>query len=170
KSLTILGANHGTAGTGDRGDETVLHWTTGSAIQITTTAPVTIDGLEFDGAQVTAITTANTNLTLTNSGFELTSGGNGGNNFYLSKPSHFTFTNNLVDATGYTGALFQPVGDPADPSHSVVTFTDNTFNGIAGTYVPGDDNDVPLILNLSDVNGTVTRNTFHNVDIGVLAG
>ena len=54
--------------------------------------------------------------------------------------------------------------------HSTVTFTGNTFNGVAGTYVPGDDNDVPLILNLSDVNGTVSGNTFSNVDIGVLVG
>ncbi len=75
-----------------------------------------------------------------------------------------------MDVTGYTGAFFQPVGDPSDSNHSTVTITGNTFNGHAGIYVPGDDNVVPLIANLSDVNGTVSGNTFSNIDIGVLVG
>jgi Ca2+-binding RTX toxin-like protein len=171
KALTIEGANAGISGTGTRGSESLLSWSSGNAVTLTTTAAVVIDGLKFQGLQVTGNNgQQDTNLTFTNSVFSLTSGGNGGNNFYLSEPSHFTFTNNLLDATGYTGALFQPVGDPLDPSHSTVTFTGNTFNGHAGTYVPGDDNNVPLILNLSDVNGTVTGNTFNDVDIGVLLG
>jgi hypothetical protein len=149
----------------------VISWTTGNAVTLTTTSAVTIDGLQFDGTHVTGNTgQQNANLTFTNSVFDLTAGGNGSNNFYLSQPASFTFTNNLLDATGYTGALFQPVGDPANPSHSVVTFTGNTFNGHPGTYVGGDDNNVPLILNLSDVNGTVSGNTFNDVDIGLLVG
>jgi hypothetical protein len=163
KALTIVGANGGIAGTDARGAETVLSWAAGNAVTLTTTGSVVIDGLKFEGTHVTGNTgQQNANLTFTNSVFELTSGGNGSNNFYLSEPQTFTFTNNLLDATGYTGALFQPVGDPDDPSHSTVTFTGNTFNGHAGTYVPGDDNNVPLILNLSDVNGTVSGNTFSN--------
>ena len=171
KALTIVGANAGIAGTAARGAESVLSWASGNAVTLTTTSPVVIDGLKFAGTHVTGNTgQQNANLTFTDSVFALTAGGNGSNNFYLSQPASFTFTNNLLDATGYTGALFQPVGNPADPSRSVVTFTGNTFNGHAGTYVGGDDNNVPLILNLSDVNGTVSGNTFHDVDIGLLVG
>ena len=171
KALTIVGANAGIAGTAARGAETVLSWASGNAVTLTTTSPVVIDGLKFAGTHVTGNTgQQNANVTFTDSVFALTSGGNGSNNFYLSQPASFTFTNNLLDATGYTGALFQPVGNPADPSHSVVTFTGNTFNGHPGTYVGGDDNNVPLILNLSDVNGTVSNNTFNDVDIGLLVG
>ena len=171
KALTIVGANDGIAGTDARGAETVITWAAGNAVTLTTPNSLVFDGLKFEGTHVTGNTgQQNANVTFTNSVFELTSGGNGSNNFYLSEPTSFTFTNNLLDATGYTGALFQPVGDPDDPLHSTVTFTGNTFNGVAGTYVPGDDNNVPLILNLSNVNGTVSGNTFSNVDIGVLVG
>ncbi len=171
KALTIQGANAGIAGTGTRGAETVLTWPAGDMATINTTAAVTFNGLRFvANTDVITTHTQNSNITFTNSTFDIQSGGTGGNAFYLSEPSHFTFSNNLVDAHGYASAFFQPVGDPDDPSHSVVTFTGNTFVGHATAYVPGDDNNVPLILNLSDVNGTVTGNTFSNVDIGVLLG
>ena len=171
KALTIEGANAGIAGTGTRGAETVLTWPSGDMATITTTDPVTFDGLRFvANTDIITTHTQNSNITFTNSTFDVQSGGTGGNAFYLSQPDHFTFTNNLVDAHGYASAFFQPVGDPADPSHSVVTFTGNTFNGHPTAYVDGDDNNVPLILNLSDVNGTVSGNTFSNVDIGVLLG
>ena len=138
---------------------------------ITTTDLVTFDGLRFvANTDVITTHTQNSNITFTNSTFDIQSGGTGGNAFYLSEPSHFTFSNNLVDAHGYASAFFQPYGDPDDPSHSVVTFTGNTFVGHATAYVDGDDNNVPLILNLRDVNGTVSGNTFSNVDIGVLLG
>jgi len=168
KALTILGANAGVAGDGTRGDETALSWSSGNAINVTTTANVVIDGLSFTGTHVTSISTSGTNLTLTNSVFDLVAGGNGSNNFYLSQPDHFTFTDNVVNATGYTGALFQPVGVPGNPSYSEVTVTGNTFNGLAGDTQPGWDNDVPVVLNFSNVNGTVSGNTFSGVDIGVL--
>ena len=171
KALTIVGANAGIAGTATRGAETVLTWPSGDMATITTTNPVTFDGLRFvANTDVITTHTQNSNITFTNSTFDIQSGGTGGNAFYLSEPSHFTFSNNLVDAHGYASAFFQPVGDPDDPSHSVVTFTGNTFVGHPTTYVDGDDNNVPLILNLSDVNGTVSGNTFSNVDIGVLLG
>ena len=168
KALMILGANHGKAGTAVRGAETVLNWTTGNAVTVNTTAAVTFDGLKFTGTHVTVASTPDTNITFTDSVFELISGGNNSNNFYLNQPTSFTFTDNKLDATGYTGALFQPVGTTGNAAHSAVTFTGNTFTGHAGTYAPGTDNTVPVILNLSDVHGTVTGNTFSGVDIGVL--
>ena len=168
KALTFVGVNAGVAGTGSRVSEASISHGPDSILTITTTGAVVFDGLAFDGKQVIAASTEDTNITFANSVFSLTSGGNGGNNFYLSRPSSFTFTDNLVDATGYTGAFFQPVGDPSDPSHTTVTFTGNTFNGHAGTYQGGDDNNVPVMLNLSNVNGTVDDNVFTGVDIGVL--
>ncbi len=169
KALTIQGANAGIAGSGARGDETVLTRPSGDMATITTTALVTFDGLRFvANTDVITTHTQNSNITFTNSTFDIQSGGTGGNAFYLSEPDHFTFSNNLVDAHGYASAFFQPVGDPDNPSHSEVTFTGNTFIGHPTAYVPDDDNVVPLILNLSDVNGTVSGNTFSHVDIGVL--
>ena len=171
KALTIVGANAGIAGTGARGAETVLTGSSGDMATITTTNLVTFDGLRFvANNDVITTHTQNSNITFTNSTFDIQSGGTGGNAFYLSQPDHFTFSNNLIDAHGYASAFFQPVGDPADPSHSEVTFTGNTFVGHPTAYVDGDDNVVPLFLNLSDVNGTVSGNTFSNVDIGVLLG
>ena len=166
KELTIVGANHGKAGTATRGAETTLNWASGNAVTVTTTAAVKFDGLAFTGKQVTVASTADTNLTFTNSVFELVAGGEGSNNFYMNQPTSFTFTNNKLDATGYTGALFQPVGTPGSAADTTVTFTGNTFTGHAG--VAGIDNNVPVIINLSDVKGTVTGNTFSGVDIGVL--
>ena len=172
KALTIVGANGGIGGTdAARGPETVLTWSSGDMATITTTNPVTFDGLRFvANNDVITTHTQDSNITFTNSTFDIQSGGTGGNAFYLSQPDHFTFSNNLVDAHGYASAFFQPVGDPADPSHSEVTFTGNTFVGHPTAYVDGDDNVVPLFLNFSDVNGTVTGNTFSHVDIGVLVG
>ena len=92
KALTIVGANGGIGGTDARGAETVLSWAAGNAVTLTTTGSVVIDGLKFEGTHVTGNTgQQNANLTFTNSVFELTSGGNGSNNFYLSEPQSFTF-------------------------------------------------------------------------------
>ncbi|MBR0850306.1 cadherin-like domain-containing protein [Bradyrhizobium diazoefficiens] len=168
KALTILGANHGVSGTGSRGAESVINWTSGNAVAVNTTAQVTFDGLKFTGTHVLVESTPDANISFTDSVFTLTAAGNLSNNFYLNQPDTFGFTNNLVDVTGYTGAFFQPVGTPGHPELTTVTITGNTFNGHSGTYVPGDDNDVPVIANLSDVNGTVSNNKFDNVDIGVL--
>ncbi len=163
KSLTFEGANAGIAGAGVRDGESVLQWTSGSAVTVTTTGQVTFNGLRFVGTQVHSVSMADANVTFQDSIFELSAAPN---NFYLNQPDSFSFIDNLVDVTGYTGAFFQPVGTSGDPGHSTVTITGNTFNGIAGTA--GDDNDVPVIANLSDVNGTVSGNTFSGVDIGVL--
>ena len=166
KSLTILGANYGVDGTATRGTETSLSWSSGNAVTVNTTAQVTIDGFKFTGTHVLTESMPDTNISFAHSVFALTAAGNNSNNFYLNQADNFAFTDNLVDATGYTGALFQPVGAGGNLTH--VTFTGNTFNGHAGTYVAGTDNDVPLILNLSDVTGVVNGNHFTGVDIGVL--
>jgi pectin methylesterase-like acyl-CoA thioesterase len=168
KALTILGANHGVSGTATRGAESVINWTTGNAVSVDTTDQVSFSGLSFTGEHVLVETTPNAKIGFSDNVFTLTSAGGANNNFYLNQPDSFSFTDNKLDATGYTGALFQPVGTVGDASHTAVTFTGNTFTGHPATYVAGDDNDVPLIINLSDVHGTVSNNTFDNVDIGVL--
>jgi Ca2+-binding RTX toxin-like protein len=168
KALTILGANHGVAGTAGRGAESIINWSTGNAVTVNTTAQVSFDGLKFTGTHVLVETTPDAKIGFSDSVFVLTAAGGSNNNFYLNQPDSFSFTNNKLDATGYTGALFQPVGTTGDPSQTSVTFTGNTFTGHPATYVPGDDNNVPLIINLSDVHGTVSNNTFDSVDIGVL--
>ena len=168
KALTVLGANHGVAGTAGRGAESIINWSTGNAVTVNTTAQVSFDGLKFTGTHVLVETTPDAKIGFSDSVFVLTAAGGNNNNFYLNQPDSFSFTNNKLDATGYTGALFQPVGTAGDPSQTSVTFTGNTFTGHPATYVPGDDNNVPLIINLSDVHGTVSNNTFDSVDIGVL--
>jgi Ca2+-binding RTX toxin-like protein len=169
KALTILGANYGLSGTDlGRGDESIINWTTGNAVTVNTTAQVSFHGLKFTGTHVLVETNPDANIAFADSVFVLTSAGGANNNFYLNQPDSFFFTDNKLDATGYTGALFQPVGTAGDASQTYVSFTGNTFTGHAATYVPGDDNNVPLIINLSDVNGEVSDNVFSNVDIGVL--
>jgi pectin methylesterase-like acyl-CoA thioesterase len=99
KALTIQGANAGIAGTGSRGPETVLNWPSGDMATITTTNLVSFDGLRFvANTDVITTHTQDSNITFTNSTFDIQSGGTGGNAFYLSQPAHFTFSNNLVDA------------------------------------------------------------------------
>ena len=101
KALTIQGANVGISGTGARGAETTLDWSAGNIVTVNTTAPVSFNGLRFVADNdVLTEHTQNSNITFTNSTFDIQSGGTGGNAFYLSRPSHFTFSNNLVDAHG----------------------------------------------------------------------
>jgi hypothetical protein len=168
KSLTIMGANAGTAGTDTRDPETILHWTTGDVVSLGTDQQVTFDGFSFEGKHVVTASQPDAQLAFTNSVFDLEASGNDANNFYFNQPTNFTFTNNSVDVIGYSSAFFQPVGDPTDSTHSTVNISGNTFTGHAGTYEAGADNTVALIANLSDVTGAVNNNTFSNLDIGVL--
>ena len=131
--LNIFGANHGVAGTALRGAETVLNWTSGNAITVNTTDHVQIDGLRLTGTHVLVQTGPDADIGFSHSVFALAAAGSSSNNFYLNQPDAFSFTDNLVDVTGYTGAFFQPVGTPGHPELTTVTITGNTFNGHAGT-------------------------------------
>lgn len=163
KGLTFVGANTGKAGADEtRGAETLIHWSSGDAAGVSTTAQVTFDGFRFEGSEVLQANGGGANVTFENSTFDLTSAW-GSNNFYLNDPAHFTFRDNLVDVAGDSGAVFQPVRNAGTPSELVVTFDHNVFNGPADPEHTG-----PVILNLSGVSGTVTDNTFSGVDIGVL--
>ena len=146
--------------------ESIINWSTGDAVAVTAADLVTFSGLKFTGGHVITATTPDVDVAFSNSVFTLTAGGEGTNNFYFNQPDSVTFANNKVDVTGYTGALFQPVGTPGHPEATTVSFTGNTFTGHHGTA--GVDNDVPVIINLSDVHGAVTGNTFDGIDIGVL--
>ena len=98
KALTIVGANAGIAGTGTRGLETVLTWPSGDMATITTTNPVTFDGLRFvANTDVITTHTQNSNITFTNSTFDIQSGGTGGNAF--TSPSPTTSPSRTISST-----------------------------------------------------------------------
>jgi hypothetical protein len=89
KALTIVGANGGIAGTdAARGAETVLTWSSGDMATITTTNPVTFDGLRFvANTDVITTHTQNSNITFTNSTFDIQSGGTGATPFTCPSPT-----------------------------------------------------------------------------------
>ncbi|MGO9876067.1 MAG: fibronectin type III domain-containing protein [Acidimicrobiia bacterium] len=172
-ALTLLGANAGTAGTATRGPESLverLAADTGPDFNITTSAPVTINGFH---AQFNA--TDNNDQT-------------GGVLLSVGSANNLTFENNIVDDSNYANALifddnaatstfqnnlftnlhqfdlpnegtgviaawgFTGPGTPL----AAVTFTGNTFSHLT-------DTDGMPAINLNTVTGTVTGNTFEDI-------
>lgn len=122
---------------------------------------VKFDGFSLTGDLVMAEGNAGQSVTFTNSVFDFVATHD--NVFYMGEQAgySFTFTNNTMAVTGYT-ETFQLFND------GFVNVSNNSFTGRDGTYVADDDNDVPLILNLNAVDGTVFGNSFAHVDIGNL--
>ncbi len=73
KSLTFDGANAGVNGNATRSAETDIVWSSGNAVNVSTTAAVTFDGLSFTGTHVIVASLPDTNVTFTNSVFDLAS-------------------------------------------------------------------------------------------------
>ena len=181
KSLNFVGANAGIDGNGARGAETVLQWATDgltSAVAFNGTPAVSFDGFEFVGGRFSPQTPVQMDLTLTNSVFNLESlvhgvGGNAdGFNIHIGTPDSFTFTHNLLTATGSSGGdgsvIFVSGGYSGSGTANAVNVTDNHFVGVAGPIDPGSQTDLPVMLNVNTVQGTVDHNSFQNVDIGVI--
>lgn len=163
KSLTFVGANGGVNGNGTRGAESTL--TTAPGVQMfelaDTAITVTFDGLKIVGDSILDEGVAGQNLTFTNSVFEVAA--TGANSIYVGYAGgyQFSFTNNLATLTGGGFDFIDAF------SYGQVTISGNTFAGVAGTYQAGDDNDVPLVINVN-ASGTILDNVFTGVDIGVL--
>jgi hypothetical protein len=172
-ALTLDGANAGVSGTAVRGPESLverLAADTGPDFDITTSAPVTIngfhaqfnatDGPDQTGGIVLSLGTAN-NLTFSNNLVDNSSYAN----VLLFDDSAATSTlqNNLFtndhqfdvpgDGTGVVATWgVTPPGTPLD----TITYTGNTFSHL--TDVDG----MPAI-NLNTVTGTVSGNTFEDI-------
>jgi len=161
-SLTIRGANGGVDGSGARGGESAITGTSAAALFAVGSAAtkVVIDGFKLIGDQVLALGSEGHAFTLTNSVMDIAA--TKPNSFWLGAQDYdFTFTHNKVDITGYTEFMDLFGNGTLDVSY-------NSFTGHAGSYVAGLDNDVPLIVNVADSDGSVTHNSFTGVDIGVL--
>ena len=166
-SLTLQGANAGVAGTGSRGAESLVELLAGepgSIFDITTAAPVTIDGFraQFNGTQ-----------------------DNGGVLVSLADQNQLTFSNNIVDESVYVNTLLfddsaatstwhnnlfthnrqisspgtgivAAWGETPGGNQAVVSITGNTFSHLT-------DNDGVPAINLNTVSGVVSTNTFTDI-------
>jgi Ca2+-binding RTX toxin-like protein len=149
-------------GNGVRGAESVLQGGSATMFQLASTdISLTVSGFKLVGDTVLLGGGIGQEVTFTNNVLEIVATKD--NVFHLGQTGgyDFAFTGNKVDVTGYTEffQLFQ--GGSIDVSG-------NSFTGHAGTYVAGDDNNVPLIVNANGATGTVNNNVFDNIDIGVL--
>jgi VCBS repeat-containing protein len=160
KNLTFQGANAAADGNGPRAAETILQGGAGSIFDVASGVNVSFDGFKIVGDHV--IDEGNVTFSLTNSVLNITATQD--NVFYIGYEggNNFTFSNNYVEAEGYTEflALF---GDGS------ATVANNTFVGIgSGTVDAGGGNDVPDFVNVVGGSATVTNNAFTGGDIGVL--
>ena len=164
KSLTILGANAGVDGNGDRVGESVLAGSSAATMFYLDRAAITVrvEGFTITGDSVLNGGGVGQEVTFANNVIDIDA--TKSNIFYMGNDGggyEFAFTGNKVDVTGYTGFIQLFNGGEADISG-------NSFNGHEGTYVAGQDSDVPVIVNISAGTGSVQNNSFTNVDIGVL--
>ena len=172
-ALTLLGANAGAAGTGARGPESLIERLaadTGPDFDITTSAPVTINGFR---AQFNA-TDANDQT--------------GGILLSVGAANNLTFANNIVDNSNYANVLL------FDDSAATSTFQNNLFTNLHQFSLPNEgtgviaawgftgpgtpeaaisfagntfshltDSDGMPAINLNTVTGTVSGNTFQDI-------
>jgi filamentous hemagglutinin family protein len=155
KGISFLGPNAGTHGnSGSRVDEAVITGTnpSGPAFRIDTAAPVTFDGLKFEGGASQPIDSYFTgnNITLRNNVFNNQAG-----SLFFALSAQLTLERNR----------FTNVSDPDGNS----VFVAGNWNGTTGTAVTIRDNlfENPNTLvgglNLSNVSGLVTGNTFKDL-------
>ena len=163
KSLTFRGANAGTAGTADRGAESVIIGSSAARLFDLADSAITVafDGLKLVGDTILAEGVLDQSVAFRNNVFDITA--TQANSIYMGYGGSydFLFADNQVAITGYTE--FMDLFEGGD-----ITVTGNSFTGRDGEYVAGKDNDVPLIVNVSDGRGTIAGNIFTHVDIGVL--
>lgn len=172
KQLTLSGAQDGVPAAGRSGSESILN---GPASQsqgmftIGTMSPVAIGGFTLDGSKIVAGEPDQTQLTFRDDILDLQAmAAAGQTNMILHNPQSLILTDNHFTTTGSNpsnSAVIQIVGSysgGADTTN-LMHITGNTFTGIADDF-----DQATLQLNLSNVQGTVSNNTFDGVDIGVL--
>ena len=171
KAVTLLGANAGTPATSTRVPESVVTQTTGTSpvFDITTAAPVTIDGFTgtFTGTdQPGQVTVGGLVFDIqTNNSLAFTDNIVSGSTFnnalvYDTSAVNSTLTNNEFTGTGQIGAGATGVVATwgSGSAQDLLDITGNTFNGLTETT----DDGTPAI-NLNDSGGVVEGNTFTNL-------
>lgn len=162
-SVTIKGANAGLSGQGDRGAESVIIGSSAARLfdLADSAITVTFDGLKLVGDTILAEGATGQNITIQHSVLDITA--TQANSIYVGYAGgyNFTFFDNKADITGYVEFIDAFGGGQVNVSN-------NVFTGHADAYTAGQDNNIPLIVNISDGSGQVNGNTFSNVDIGVL--
>ncbi len=171
KSVNLLGANAGTPATGTRAPESIVTQTggTSSVFDITTAAPVTIDGFTgtFTGTDQPGQVTVGGLVFDTQSDNSLTFSDNivSGSTFnnalvYDTSAINSTLTDNEFTGTGQIGAGATGIVATwgSGSAQDVLDITGNTFDGLTETTADG----TPAI-NLNDSGGVVEDNTFTNL-------
>ena len=153
KGLTLLGPNAGIDGRSlSRQPEAVIGAVGGTGMRVTTTAPVTIDGVSFGGSGAFGVLdsyTSGTNITVSDSVLS----GVAGQLYVLGAPNHLTISHDRW--TGVSGSNGQ----------TDTVFVAGNWNGTSGTEVTVEDSawdSSPGLsgMNLSNVSGTIVDNTF----------
>lgn len=159
KDLTFLGANAGAAGDGARGAETTLNSIGNSQLIELADSAITVsfDGFQFVGQSMLDEGTPGQSLTLGNSVFDLTTDGQNPSIYVGYGGGYdFSFNDNLVRSTGYSdGLVFVQEG-------GVFNASGNSF---VGQSAPGGN---AVAINWGSANGSVSNNSFDNIDIGIL--
>ena len=152
KGLTINGSNAGISpNTGSRVAESVINGGGGTAIRISTTDPVTIDGFTFSGgtgAMIDSYTTGNKPIIKHNIFTAQVDG------FFFANSDSVTFEDNYLH-------------DLADCGSCEGLFLAGNWNGATGTVVSIKANVWLAVggpaMNLSNVSGTISENHFSYV-------
>ena len=171
KAVTLLGANAGTPATSTRAPESIVTQTAGTSpvFDITTAAPVTIDGFTgtFTGTAQPGQVTVGGLVDDTQNGNSLTFSDNivSGSTFnnalvYDTSAVNSTLTDNEFTGTGQIGAGATGIVATwgSGSAQDQLDITGNTFDGLTETTADG----TPAI-NLNDSGGVVEDNTFTNL-------
>ena len=169
KAVTIVGANHGIAGTGARGAETIIQGTA----TVTASGPVVIDGVEvlntsnntaqFIGVRVST----SADVTIENSLF-YSSGANGSQedraiNLDTTATGHVVIADNLITgaSTGKYSTASWHRGIWSDGATAQLDVTGNTFHNVrTGMNLDG----------YNDTHVDISGNTFANAGTGFSIG
>ena len=169
KAVTILGANHGIAGTEARESETIIMGTT----TVTAAGPVTIDGVEVfntssAGSQFIGVSVHTASDVIIENSVFFSPVANGSNedraiNLDTTAQGHIVIANNLItgDATGKFSTASWHRGIWSDGAASQLDVTGNTFQNVrSGMNLDGYD----------DAHTNVSGNSFDNGGTAIAIG
>ena len=126
---------------------------------ISTTAPVSLEGLQFNHMLIQSYTTASQISFTDNTFSDIAAENDGGNDLFFANSATFDFNDNAItsDDTGGSGSQIPDFVQIA-----------GNWDGSSGTQVQIEGNVEKNVLvtgfNLSDVAGTVSGNTFDGID------
>ncbi len=152
--ITLIGANVGVdPNTGSRASETIIDGSGSARIRISTTEPVIVDGFTLTGLNLDSYTTGS-QIT-----YQYNKIANLPGNMFFNAPHTYTLKNNHIYGTAATWDALLLAGNWNGTTGTTATIQNNVLDNASTAQG----------LNLSDVSGTVSNNTFSNIaDYGIL--